>query len=247
MATRTNTTGTARNTNQKKTNKQTGWGSRLGDWFARAQTGFAPNARAEFSNFFGNTGLGLSTDPSGFDWSSKSGLKMFGKNVGKGANVLSGVMQGVNAAQNISDYSNTLNSNQDLMSDIKATAMGTPMLSSYLSPDQITLLNKIRNGGYSTSAGADDFMSGAAGGLGGAALSAIGGFATGGIPGAIIGGVGSLVNSGIEGMTEASGADSAQLQMLYQALQDANAQYRAMKRPNFTGLGIQQQYQNMYA
>lgn len=217
----------------------------LGNWWSKA----FPNAKAGFKNTFGGgaAGTGLSLAPEGFDWSSKGGLKAFGKNVGTGANVLSGVMQGVDAAQGIGDYMDTLESNEDLKSKIDIAAMGNPLLSSYLTADQMDLLGDLQLGNYSDKADAGDFLKGAVGGLGNAIMPTLSGLATGGIPGAIIGGVGTLINSGIDGMSNASGRSTSELQALYQALQDAEMQYKAMKRPNFTGLGIQQQYQNMYA
>lgn len=194
----------------------------------------------------GNKAAGL-IDPTNYGWSKGSGLKMFGKNVGKWGNVAGGVMQGIDALQGIGDYSDTLNSNEDLMSKIQTSAMGNPLLSHYLTTDQLNLLGDIQDGRYSSDASFDDFISGAASGLGGAAVGAGLGFLTGGIPGAVIGGAGSLINSGIDNLSASAGQNTAELQALYQALMDAEMQYKSMKRPNFTGLGIQQQYQNMYA
>lgn len=195
---------------------------------------------------FGDKAAGL-IDPDNYGWSKNSGLKAFGKNVGKWGNIAGGVMQGFDALQGIGDYSDTLNSNEDLMSKIQASAMGNPLLSHYLTSDQLDLLGDVQDGRYSSDAGFDDFMHGAMGGLGGAAVGAGLGFLTGGIPGAVIGGAGSLINSGIDNLSASAGQNTAELQALYQALQDAEMQYKSMKRPNFTGLGIQQQYQNMYA
>lgn len=193
-------------------------------------------------------------DPNAYSWGKKSGLTFTnpstGKvtSLGKWGNIASGIMQGVDAAKGISDYQNIKTDNQDLMSDIQVAAMGNPLLSSYLTSDQLDLLGDIQGGRYDASnAGADTFLSGAVGGIGQAVPAALIGGLTGGIPGAIIGGVGSLVNSGIDSLSSEAGQNTAELQALYQALQDAEMQYKSMKRPNFTGLGIQQQYQNMYA
>lgn len=222
-----------------------GTASTLKNWWSRA----FPNAKAGFKNTFGGgvNGAGLSLAPEGFDWSSKGGLKAFGKNIGTGANVLSGVMQGVDFAQGVDNYMDTLDSNEDLKSKIDIAAMGNPLLSSYLTSDQLDLLGDLQLGNYDGTADAGDFLKGAVGGLGNAIVPTLAGFATGGIPGAVIGGVGTLINSGVDNLSNASGQSTAELQALYQALQDAEMQYKAMKRPNFTGLGIQQQYQNMYA
>lgn len=186
-------------------------------------------------------------DLDNYGWSKGSGLKAFGKNVGKWGNIAGVVVQGVDALQGISDYQNAIDENDDLMSKIRVSAMGNPLLSSYLTQDQINLLGQVQRGSYDTEADAGDFFKGALGGLGSAIIPTLSGLAVGGIPGAVIGGVGSLINSGIDNLSASSGQNTAELQALYQALQDADAQYRSMKRPNFTGLGIQQQYQNMYA
>lgn len=218
--------------------KAKGWGSKA-----------APNAKAEFSKFFGGKGtnLGLSMAPEGFDWSSKTGAKLFGKNVGKAVPWISGAIEGIDAISGIADYANVQADNDKLMSQITASAMGNPLLSSYLTSDQMALLNKIRRGGYSDDAGLDDVFGGVIQGLPGTIGKTALGFVTGGVPGAIVSGVGGLLNSGIDSLSSASGQNTAELQALYQALMDAEAQYRSMRRPNFTGLGIQQQYQNMYA
>jgi hypothetical protein len=186
-------------------------------------------------------------DPDNYGWSKQGGVKAFGKDVGKWGNMLSLGMQGVDAAQGIGDYMDTLNSNEDLMSKIQTSAAGNPLLSSYLTSDQLNLLGDIQLGNYNDEADAGDFFKGALSGLGNAIMPGVTGFLTGGIPGAIIGAGGTLINSGIDNLSSASGQNSAELQALYQALKDAELQYKSMKRPNFTGLGIQQQYQNMYA
>lgn len=215
------------------------------NWGAKA----APNAKAELGNFFGGNGgtLGLSMAPEGFDWSSKTGLKAFGKNIGKAAPWISGGLSALNMASDLADYANVQADNNELMSQIQASAMSNPLLSSYLTSDQMNLLNRIRRGGYDDNAGLDNILGGVVKGLPSTLLSTGIGALTGGVPGAIVGGVGGLLTSGTGALANASSQNTAELQALYQALQDADAQYRSMKRPNFTGLGIQQQYQNMYA
>ena len=217
----------------------------LKDWGSKA----APNAKAEFGKFFGGEGtnLGFTMAPEGFDWSSKTGLKAFGKNIGKAAPWISGGLSALNMASDLSDYANVQADNDALMSQIQASAMGNPLLSSYLTSDQMNLLNQIRRGKYNDNAGLDDVLGGVVKGLPKTLLSTGIGALTGGVPGAIVGGVGGLLTSGTGALADTSSQNTAELQSLYQALQDAEAQYRSMKRPNFTGLGIQQQYQNMYA
>lgn len=219
----------------------------LSGMFAKTKAyanGMFPNARSEFSNLFSGNGA---LAPGAFDWSSSSGLKAFNRNLGTGANIISGIGQGVGALQGLSNYNDSLEYNEDVINDILMSVMSNPIHSSYLTSEQLALLNKLRKDNYDTSSDFSDFLGGVGSGLGNTAMSALGGFAIGGIPGAVINGVGSLVNSGIKGLSSGTEEESAELAALYQALQDAEAQYRSMKRPNFTGLGIQQQYQNMYA
>lgn len=179
-----------------------------------------------------------------------AGLQLFGKNVGKGFNVASTAIHAADALSGWSDYQKTQDANEDLMSKIRLSAMGNPLLSSYLTSEQLNLLGDVKSGRYDTSADFSDFsdfVDGIQGNLGQAIPATLTGLVTGGVPGAIISGAGTLINSGIDNLSTASGQNTAELQALYQALQDAEMQYKSMKRPNFTGLGIQQQYQNMYA
>jgi len=231
-------------------------GASVGGFFRKAFNGAKdwgnkafPNAKASFKNFAGSTGAFA---PEGFDYTfnnglTGSGLKAFGKNVGGIANIANIGVQGVDALKGISEYSDSKESNEDLMRDIRTSAMGNPLLSSYLTSDQMNLLDKVKRGNYDNSSDIEDFLSGAIGGVGDAAMGALSGGLFGGLPGAIIGGVGGLINSGIDGLTSANSANSAELAALYQALTDAEMQYKAMRRPTFTGLGIQQRYQDMYS
>lgn len=202
--------------------------------------------KSKFNATGGKGSLSSLTNPDNYAWNKGSGIQAFGKNLGKGANIIGGIVQGANALQGLGDYNSAESANEDLINDIEVSALGNPLLSSYLTSDQLNLLGDVRQGRYDSGADFGDFSEGMGQGLPQAIPSAILGFATGGIPGAIIGGVGSLLNSGINGMNEVAVQNSAELQALYQALQDAEMQYKSMRRPNFTGLGIQQQYQNMY-
>lgn len=186
-------------------------------------------------------------DPDNIKWGKGTGLNIKGVPIGNIANVAGGVIQGADALMGIGDYVNSQADNDTLMSHIRTSAMGNPLLSNYLTSDQLNMLGAIQRDTYRDEAGLDDFFKGAVGGIGKAIPATLLGLATGGGVGAAIGGLGSLANSGIDALTTASGENTAELQALYQALQDAEMQYKAMKRPNFTGLGIQQRYQNMYA
>lgn len=174
------------------------------------------------------------------------GLTAFGLPVGKYANIGNAVAQGVNAVSGISDYSQGQSDLNSLVNDIKVSAMGNPLLDQYLTSDQLSLLNKLQNGTYDTSADMDDFMSGLTSeGLQGALSGAMSG-AVGGVPGMVIGAIGGLANGGIGGLSASNEQKTAELQALLNAMQNAEMQYKSMRRPNFTGLGIQQQYQDMY-
>lgn len=215
-----------------------GWKDKFSGFGSKASAYIDPNAYSW--NFKGANGT-----PAGLTFTNPNTGKV--TNLGKWGNIASGIMQGIDAAKGMSDYYNVKQDNEDLMSDIQVAAMGNPLLSSYLTSDQLDLLGDIQAGRYEASnVGVDTFLSGAVGGIGKAVPATLMG-ATGGLPGMIIGGVGSLVNSGIDSLSAEAGQNTAELQALYQALRDAEMQYKSMKRPNFTGLGIQQQYQNMYA
>ena len=174
------------------------------------------------------------------NWNKKSGLTLGGKNIGKIANIGSGIMQGANALSGLGDLGNLQEDTDTLENDILRSAMSNPLVYSYLTSDQEALLNSIRNGTYDEDADSGDFFDGLLGGLGDAVLPTILGAATGGIPGAVIGGLGTLINSGIGGMQQGQSETNSQLAGLYSALNQAEQQYRAMRRPNVTGLGLRQ-------
>jgi hypothetical protein len=190
---------------------------------------------------------GLFNTSKKFGWNKNTGLTAFGKNLGKYTPWISGGVSAIQALDNFSDYNKSVDSNEGMIDDILVSAMSNPLVSSYLTSEQMNLLNQLRRGDYTTKSNFGDALQGIGSGLGDAVTAALTGAAFGGVPGAIVGGVGSLVNSGIQGLSSGTEEESAELAALYQALMDAEAQYKSMKRPNFTGLGIQQQYQNMYA
>ena len=173
------------------------------------------------------------------------GLSIAGKNVGKYVPWGVGIYQGLDALGGLSEMSD-LNADADtLTSQILTSAAGNPLISSYLTSDDLTLLGKLQRGTYDTSADLGDATSNLGNLLSGAGMGALSGLA-GGIPGAIVGGIGGLINSGIDNMNAETSNNTARLEALYQNLLNAEQQYKSMRRPNFTGLGIQQQYQNMY-
>lgn len=174
------------------------------------------------------------------------GITAFGQNFGHMANVGSAINQGVQAAQGLSGLSRSKEDVADLKNKIILSAMNNPLVNDYLTADQRQLLGQLRRGTYSESLG-DDALRGAGANLGNAATGALTGLMFGGIPGAAIGGIGGLINGGISGATQGSQQEAEKLQALYDTLAEAEMSYNSMKRPVFTGLGIQHRYQNMYS
>lgn len=216
-----------------------GWKGALGGWFNRAK-----GAGANAWNYVRN--------PNNFNYSftgangASPGLTAFGHNLGKFATIGTGVTQGIQAVKGLSDYGKAKTTAEDLMSDIVASASANPLVDKYLTADQRKLLNEIRRGNYSTYTPGDALSGAMSDGLSNALSGAAMGLA-GGLPGVIVGGVGGLVNGGISGATNGVNRRIDRLQSLYDTLAEAEQSYQAMKRPVFTGLGIQHQYQNMYA
>lgn len=180
-----------------------------------------------------------------FGWDKWKGAKVFGKNIGKAANIGSGIMYGAQALGNLDALDKQNQSTEDLIADLIVSSGNNPILNSYLTSDQKSLLRKAKKGDLDPEMSLGDFIPNDAGDLLDIGKGVLMGL-PGGIPGMIIGGVGSAVNSGLEGAAQEQAQQNAELEALLMALQDAEMQYQSMKRPNFTGLGIQQRYQNMY-
>ena len=173
------------------------------------------------------------------------GLSIAGKNVGKLIPWGVGAYQGLNALGELSEMSDLNEDADSLTSKILTSAAGNPLINSYLTSDDLALLGKLQRGSYDASADLGDATSNLGNLLSGAGTGALMGLA-GGVPGAIIGGMGGLVNGGSENMNAETTNNTARLEALYQNLLNAEQQYKSMRRPNFSGLGIQQRYQNMY-
>lgn len=192
-------------------------------------------------------------DPRNFGYSLRGnefggpGLTVFGKNIGKYATAGAALMQGLQAAQGISGYSRGRQNLDSLKSDIIRSAAANPLVSNYLTSDQMNTLNQIRRGTYASNPTFDDVLGGVGSeGISNALSGAMMG-AAGGLPGIAIGAIGGLVNGGISGANQGNERKIADLQALYDALAEAETSYKSMRRPVFTGLGIQRNYQNMYA
>ena len=181
-----------------------------------------------------------------FGWSKGSGIKAFGKNVGKWGNIAGGAIQGIEALGNLQDLNESQSTTDDLIGDILNSANANPLVSSYLTPDQLSLLRQVKRGVLDPETEFGDFLPDDMSDFGDILKDAGLGLAIGGIPGAFIGGIGGAINSGLSGATEDQSQQNAELEMLLQALEDANMQYQSMKRPNLPALGIQSRYQNMY-
>ena len=190
---------------------------------------------------------GLADLKNNFGWNSATGAKVFGKDLGgwKGIGTWgTGLYHGAKAIGNANEVTDSKNEAQDLLSDILRSSASNPLTNQFLTSDQTAMLNKIKRGTYDTESnfGDVDIMSL----LGGAGKGALSGGLIAGIPGAIIGGLGGGLNANLERQNQDQQNINSQLEGLYQALMDAETQYNSMKRPNFTGLGIQSRYQNMY-
>lgn len=196
---------------------------------------------AGLGNFFGKAGNTLHGLKNGFGWSKNAGAKAFGKNLGNYATGANALMQGFNAVGNLGDVSDAQAETNSLLTDILRSSASNPLASSMLTSDQISMLNKIKRGTYDTEAGFGDVD--LMGLLSSAGQGALTGGLMGGIPGALVGGIGGALNSNLERQAQDQGLINSQLEGLYQALIDAEQQYKAMRRPNFTGLGIKSQYQ----
>lgn len=174
-----------------------------------------------------------------------TGISVAGKNLGKYVPWGVGIYNGIGTLQNIDSIGDGIADSNAYTTDILQSASSNPITSSYLTSDQQMLLNKIRNGSYDNTVDLADATSNLGNILMGAGKGALVGIG-GGLPGSLVGAVSGALKAGTENASNAQAVKNAELAGLYQALSDAEAQYRSMKRPNFTGLGIQQRYENMY-
>lgn len=175
---------------------------------------------------------------------SGGGLKLGGYNVGKlwtGGQALMNTVQGL---KNTDNLNKAYEQGSDLKADILATAAGTPNVSSYLTADEQKMLNQLKRGNYyegEWGSDASDWGGVLSGGLKGAITGL-----PGGAWGALLGGIGGAINGGLSGATKKKEINNSKLDSLYNTLNYAKNDYNSMKRPNFSGLGIQQRYRNAY-
>ena len=141
----------------------------------------------------GNSGWSLTGMPNSLgvgNTNGKAGLTIGGKNLAPISNIATAGYQGINAIKNIDENSKAEQDRQSLLSKIKSSAAGNPMLSSYLTSDQLSQLGKVKRGYYDNT-GYDFDLGGTLGGIGKGALTGI----AGGLPGMVIGGIGGGINS----------------------------------------------------
>ena len=62
----------------------------------------------------------------------------------------------------------------------------------------------------------------------------------------LIGAIGGGINAGINSKNQAIANDTANLESLYQALANAESDYKRMRVPNYTGLGLQSRFTNQW-
>lgn len=187
-------------------------------------------------NLTGNSKFGLGNT------NGKAGLTIGGKNLGGLATAGAGIYQGIRGIQNLNDLSETKSTRDDLLNQIRASAAGNPMLSSYLTDDEIATLNKVKRGNFDNDATNKDMFGGILKGAGTGALTGL----AGGLPGIIVGALGGAINGGVTSQNEAQQRENATLEGLYNSLANANAQYKRMRIPNYTGLGLQSRYTNQW-
>lgn len=215
-------------------------GGKLAGLFGSLKGKFSGLNNISIRNILKN-GIG---DPELLGWDSKNGISLLGGKVGKlyaGGKLLGDTF---NTLQNYSRMANLDRDTGDIKSEIISSATSNPLVSQYLTQDELSLLNKIKRGSYSPEGTGFASQMGAAG-LG-ALKGGLTGYLTAGTPGAIVGALGGAFKSGSEARNNAKYQSNERLEALLQSLNDASAQYKSMRRPNFTGLGIQSKYRDMY-
>lgn len=195
--------------------------------------------------FFKNNGNLQKALDSGALKKTDAGLNVGGYQLGKLYTTGLGAVEAIRGLKNADNLNKASQQGSDLKADILATAAGTPNLSSYLTADEQKMLNQLKRGNYYEGDWGSD-LGDYAGVLGGAGKGAIAGAIGGGIPGAIVGAIGGGLNGGLSGATKKKETQNAKLDSLYSALTYAKNDYNSMKRPNFSGLGIQQRFRNAY-
>ena len=199
---------------------------------AGAGAGAAPKGKFFKQGGFFDKGGGLggffanATNPQ-FDWNSQQGLQGWGKNLGRAWNVGNMAIQGFNAASGLRDYTDSIDSAEDMASDIISASYNSPTLQYDLSPEQLRMLRELRAGGDLETADIGDVdLLGLLPDVGMGILQGL----PGGVPGMVIGGLGGLLNSGIGDLNNAQARNNAELEALYQAVMDSSRQHGELKK-----------------
>lgn len=173
-----------------------------------------------------------------------AGLNAGGYQLGKLWTAGQGALNAIQAVKNVDNLNKASEQGSDLKADLLATAASTPNVSSYLTADEQKMLNQLKRGNYYEGDWGSD-LSDYGGVLSGGVKGALAG-APGGIPGMILGGLGGAVNGGLKSATKKKETQNSKLDALYNTLNYARNDYNSMKRPNFSGLGVQQRFRNAY-
>ena len=216
-------------------------GGKLGGFFKGLRGKFSGLNNISLRNLLKGGKIG---DPELLGWDSKKGVSLLGGNVGNLYTGGKALADTFGTLQNYSSMANVDKETGDIKSEILANATSNPLASQYLTQDEISLLNKIKRGNYNPE-GTDFGSQMSSTGLG-ALKGGLAGLVAGGTPGAILGALGGAFKSGSEARANAKAQANERLEALLQSLNDASAQYKSMRRPNFTGLGIQNRFQDMY-
>lgn len=216
-------------------------GGKLGGFFGSLKGKFSGLNNISLRNLLKGGKIG---DPELLGWDYKNGLSLLGGHVGTLYTGGKALADTFGTLQNYNKMANVDKETEDIKSEILANAISNPLASQYLTQDEISLLNKIKRGNYNPE-GTDFGSQVSATGLG-ALKGGLAGLVAGSVPGAVLGALGGAFKSGSEARTNAKAQANERLEALLQSLNDASAQYKSIRRPNFTGLGIQNRYQDMY-
>ena len=226
--------------NQSFGNANLGYSFR-GGYYDQAAKRFLNPEEVNFFKSNGNLNKALNA---GTLKKTDAGLNLGGYQLGKlwtGGQALYNIAKG---AKNIDNLNKASQQGADLKADLLATAASTPNVSSYLTADEQKMLNQLKRGNYYEGDWGSD-LSDYGGVFSGGIKGALAGL-PGGVPGMILGGLGGAVNGGLSSATKKKEIQNSKLDALYNTLNYARNDYNSMKRPNFSGLGLQQRYRNAY-
>lgn len=208
----------------------------------------AGGIRDWFSKYFNKLGSNQPLLKGNFKMPSFKGIReqqLFegGPSIGGTARAGLGLYQGGKAVSGLIENSKKDADMTSLKNDINTAVASNPMYDMYLDASDEKTLRQMQNGGLTNAWGGA--AEGAVKGIPQALLAALIGGVAGGPSGAAINGIGSLVNSGIRGYGNELDESSGKLQGLYSKLNQAESDYKTMKRPRGLGrAGLSTQYFN---